>query len=91
MKDVRQKPEQSPGRITLKGDNECWHNEDLVFATIDLSDVVVIGEQTNSNGPWFVPYDLYSQCRRNCLTGNQHYLSVFFNVSISFFNRSFSA
>lgn len=49
----RQQPEQSSGKVTIEGDKVIWHNEDLVFATFKLSDIVVIGEKTNSNGPWF--------------------------------------
>jgi hypothetical protein len=50
---TRQKPEQPSGIITIEGEMVVWHNIDLVFATFNLSDVVVIGEHTNSNGPWF--------------------------------------
>jgi hypothetical protein len=49
----RQRPEQSSGIISIEGDKVIWHNIDLVFATFNLSDIVVIGEHTNSNGPWF--------------------------------------
>ena len=49
----RQRPEQSSGIITVDGDKVIWHNEDLVFSTFNLSDIAVIGEKTNSNGPWF--------------------------------------
>lgn len=49
----RQRPEQSSGIIAVEGDKVIWHNEDLVFATFNLSDIVIIGEKTNSNGPWF--------------------------------------
>ena len=49
----RQKQEQSSGIITIEGDKIIWHNTDLIFATFNLSDIVVIGEHTNSNGPWF--------------------------------------
>lgn len=49
----RQRPEQSSGTVTVEGDKVIWHNEDLVFATFNLSDIIVIGEKTNSNGPWF--------------------------------------
>jgi len=41
------------GHITLDADKVIWHNEDLVFLQINLNEVVVIGEYTNSNGPWF--------------------------------------
>ncbi|WP_276974519.1 hypothetical protein [Flavobacterium filum] len=50
---LRQRPEQSSGIITIEGDKVIWHYEDLFFATFNLSDIVVIGEKTNSNGPWF--------------------------------------
>ena len=49
----RQKPEQSSGKVTVEGDKVIWHNEDLVFSKFNLSDIIVIGENTNSNGPWF--------------------------------------
>jgi hypothetical protein len=49
----RQKPAEPSGVVTLEGDKVIWHNEDVVFATFSLSDVVAIGEYTNSNGPWF--------------------------------------
>jgi hypothetical protein len=49
----RQKPEQSSGIVTIQDDKIIWHNEDLVFTTFNLSDIIVIGEHTNSNGPWF--------------------------------------
>jgi hypothetical protein len=49
----RRKPEQSSGTITIQGDHVTWHNIDLVFATFNLAEVIVIGEHTNSNGPWF--------------------------------------
>jgi hypothetical protein len=39
--------------VSLKGDKVIWHNHDLVILILDLSDVVVIGEYINSNGPWF--------------------------------------
>jgi hypothetical protein len=41
------------GIIELNGDLVLWHNEDVVFLQFHLSDIVVIGEYTNSNGPWF--------------------------------------
>jgi hypothetical protein len=41
------------GTITLEGSTVLWHNNDLVFSKIDLNDIIVIGEYTNSNGPWF--------------------------------------
>ncbi len=50
---MRQRPEQSSGIITVERDKVIWHNEDLVFVTFSLSDIAVIGENTNSNGPWF--------------------------------------
>jgi hypothetical protein len=49
----RQRPEQSSGTISIEGDTVRWHSEDLVFATFNLLDIVVIGEHTNSSGPWF--------------------------------------
>lgn len=49
----RQNPEHSSGIIAIEGDKIIWHNTDLVFATFNLSNIVVIGEYTNSNGPWF--------------------------------------
>jgi hypothetical protein len=49
----RQKPEQSSGVVTIDGDTVIWHNTDVVFATFNLSEIAVIGEHTNSNGPWF--------------------------------------
>lgn len=49
----RQRPEVSSGIITIDHKKVTWHNEDLVFASFDLQDVVIIGETTNSNGPWF--------------------------------------
>lgn len=50
---LRQKSDQSSGVVTIQGDEVIWHNVDLVFATFNLHDIVVIGEHTNSNGPWF--------------------------------------
>lgn len=41
------------GIIELNGDSVLWHNEDVVFLQFHISDIVVIGEYTNSNGPWF--------------------------------------
>lgn len=41
------------GTIELNGDSVLWHNEDVVFLQFNMSDIVVIGEYTNSNGPWF--------------------------------------
>jgi hypothetical protein len=41
------------GTVTLEENWIIWHNTDLVFLQLDLNDVVVIGEYTNSNGPWF--------------------------------------
>lgn len=41
------------GIIELNGDLVLWHNEDVVFLQFHISDIVVIGEYTNSNGPWF--------------------------------------
>ena len=49
----RKKPEQSSGAVTIQDDEVVWHNADLVFAIFNLSDVAVIGEHTNSSGPWF--------------------------------------
>lgn len=49
----RQKPEQSSGIITIQHDEITWHSEDVVFVTFNLSNIIVIGEHTNSNGPWF--------------------------------------
>lgn len=49
----RPKSEQSSGTITIEGDRITWHNIDLVFATFNLAEIIVIGEHTNSNGPWF--------------------------------------
>lgn len=41
------------GIIELNGDVVLWHNEDVVFLQFHMSDIAVIGEYTNSNGPWF--------------------------------------
>lgn len=41
------------GTIELNGDSVLWHNEDVVFLQFDISNIAVIGEYTNSNGPWF--------------------------------------
>jgi len=41
------------GIIELNGDLVLWHNEDVVFLQFHISDIVAIGEYTNSNGPWF--------------------------------------
>jgi hypothetical protein len=41
------------GIVELNGDLVLWHNEDVVFLQFHISDIVVIGEYTNSNGPWF--------------------------------------
>lgn len=41
------------GIIELNGDVVLWHNEDVVFLQFRISDIAVIGEYTNSNGPWF--------------------------------------
>jgi hypothetical protein len=48
----RKKPDESSGIVTLEGDKAIWHNEDLVFATVDLRDAVIIGEYTTASGPW---------------------------------------
>lgn len=50
---LRERPEQSSGIISIEDDKVIWHNIDLVFCTFNLSDVIVIGEHTNSSGPWF--------------------------------------
>jgi hypothetical protein len=39
--------------VSIEGDTLIWHNEDVVFLQLNLNDVVVIGEFTNSNGHWF--------------------------------------
>jgi len=49
----RQKPEEPSGFITLEGMKVIWHNDDIVFTSFDLSEIAIIGEHTNSNGPWF--------------------------------------
>jgi hypothetical protein len=41
------------GTISLKGSTVIWHNDDLVLLQLDLADIIIIGEYTNSNGPWF--------------------------------------
>lgn len=41
------------GTIELNDDSVLWRNEDVVFLQFDIADIVVIGEYTNSNGPWF--------------------------------------
>lgn len=41
------------GTVEINGDSVLWHNEDVVFLQFEISHVVVIGEYTNSNGPWF--------------------------------------
>lgn len=49
----KQKSDQFSGVITVQGDKVIWHNNDLVFETFNLQHIVVIGEHSNSNGPWF--------------------------------------
>jgi hypothetical protein len=50
MKEKRDQPDEY---VSLEEEKVIWHNADLVFSTFDLNKVVVIGEYTNSNGPWF--------------------------------------
>lgn len=45
--------EKSSGIIEIEGDKVVWHNKNVACSTFKISDVLVIGEHTNSNGPWF--------------------------------------
>lgn len=49
----RQKPDEDSGIVSIIGDKILWHNEDIVFAAMNLSDIAIIGEHTNNSGPWF--------------------------------------
>ena len=42
----------TPGIVELNGDSVVWHNEDVVFLQFNITDIIAIGECTNSNGPW---------------------------------------
>lgn len=64
------KPEHSSGIIAIENDKVTWHDIDLVFATFNLSDIVVIGEHTNSNGPWFDDWFI------DFVTKNENWISV---------------
>lgn len=48
-----QNPPEPSSIISLQGDKVIWHNEDLVFSTFNLLDVVAIGEYTTASGSWF--------------------------------------
>jgi hypothetical protein len=45
--------EHNSGIVTIEGKIVTWHYQELVISKFDLDDVVVIGEYTNSDGPWF--------------------------------------
>jgi hypothetical protein len=49
----RQKPDEDSGVVSIIGDKILWHNEDIVFAAMNLSDIAITGEYTNDSGPWF--------------------------------------
>lgn len=52
--------DQSSGFILIEDDKVTWRNDDRVFASFNLSEIVVIGEFTNSNGQfyddWFLTF-----------------------------------
>ena len=41
------------GSISIQDEKVVWSTDDLVLAEIYFKEIVVIGEYTNSNGPWF--------------------------------------
>jgi len=43
----------SSGIVRLQGDIVFWDNENKNILKIDINDVVVIGEYTNADGPYF--------------------------------------
>jgi hypothetical protein len=45
--------EHNSGIVTIEDNIVTWCNQELVVSKFDLDDVVVIGECTNSDGPWF--------------------------------------
>jgi hypothetical protein len=50
------------GKVRLQDNHVFWEYDDKVILQIDLNDVVVIGEHTNSDGPylddWFLTFVL---------------------------------
>lgn len=52
--DQKRKPSNiDSGSVSIKDDKVVWSTDDLVLAEVYIREIVVIGEYTNSNGPWF--------------------------------------
>jgi hypothetical protein len=47
------KKENSSGIVRLQGDKIFWGYENKNILQIDINDIIVIGEYTNSDGPYF--------------------------------------
>lgn len=50
---TEEKKDNTSGKIQVIGDKIIWSYQDETVSVIDLDEVVVIGEYTNSDGPWF--------------------------------------
>jgi hypothetical protein len=52
MSEATQSKGSSSGTVTIEGDRIHWTHEGKLLGTIDLSQTVVVGEYTTSDGPW---------------------------------------
>jgi hypothetical protein len=50
---TEEKKEKTSGRVQVIDSKIVWTYQDQTISEINLDDVVVIGEYTNSDGPWF--------------------------------------
>lgn len=50
---TEEKKDNTSGKVQVIGDKIIWSYQDQMISVIDLNEVVVIGEYTYSDGPWF--------------------------------------